>query len=71
MSNYLDPHDPRAERRSAGVILDDATALCEWDYDAQVGALLEYIENQQDNATFADFMAGCVERDTKNEDDAS
>jgi hypothetical protein len=61
MSNYLDPHDPRAERRSAGVILDDAQARTGWNDATVVMLLLEYIERQGDNPTFADYIGELVD----------
>lgn len=59
------------ETRSAGVILDDATARTEWDYDSQIAVLLDYIQNQDDNATFAAYIAERVAHEEELSGDAS
>ena len=52
--------------RSAGVILDDAVDKADWDTDAQLDILLEYIENQGSNEAFADYLAEKVSTDIDN-----
>lgn len=54
---------PKTERRSPGVIVDDAIAQTGWNDSTVVQILLEYIENQGDNWTFPDFIAEKVQGD--------
>lgn len=46
-----------SENRSASKILDDAVAVTGWNKNSQVDVLLEYIERQDNHATFADYIA--------------
>ncbi len=50
-------------RRDVGVILDDAVARTGWNDSTIVDVLLEYIRNQGDNWTFADYIAEKVDQD--------
>lgn len=43
--------------RSVGVILDDAIVRTGWDANSIIDVLVQYIEHQQDNQTFADYIA--------------
>lgn len=53
------------ETRSAGAIIDDAIAQTGWDDASLVDILLQYIEQQGDNATFADYIAEMVEMESE------
>lgn len=44
------------ETRSAGGIVDDAIASQGWNDSTLVELLIEYIQNQDSNAAFADFI---------------
>ena len=51
------------EHRDVGVILDDAVARTSWNDSTVVSVLLEYIRDQGDNWTFADYIAEKVAQD--------
>jgi len=52
-----------AEHRSADTIVSDAVAKTHWNDQTLVGLLLEYIEHQQSNAAFSDFISEKVDAD--------
>ena len=47
-------------------ILEEASASQGWNVDTQLGLVLEYIANQQDDPAFKDFIQHYVEEDEEN-----